>query len=729
MVTFDPVSQVFHLSNNLISYVFSVDEGNILSHLYFGKRINKYHQERRYPRVGRAFSGNLPGINDDGYSKDAMLQELSGNNTGDYRVPSIVIRAANGSRATDFRYQSYEILAGKPTLKGLPSSYVKDNSEAETLIVTMIDETLQLSLQLTYTIFRDRAVIARSNKLVNLSHQPIHIEKIASAELDFTRQKRDVISLPGAHVAERQIERQEIHQGILTFDSKRGTSSHQMNPFVAIVEKQTNETIGEAVGMLLVYSGNHQFTVEGDQIGQVRVVSGINEYNFDWVLAAGESFQTPEAIIVFAKSGLNEMSDTYHHLLRERVARGKFQYAERPIVINNWEATRFNFNEEKLVNLVKKARPLGIEMFVLDDGWFGHRDEDNSSLGDWRVDLRKLPGGLTGLAKKVHQEQMKFGLWFEPEMISTDSDLYRQHPDFALQIPERQSSPSRHQFVLDFSRPDVVDSIFAQMSKILATGDIDYVKWDMNRSLSEVYSLKTTPEHEGETSHRYVLGLYKLMERLTRKYPDILFEGCSGGGGRFDAGILYYMPQSWTSDNTDPIARQKIQYGTSLVYPISAISAHVSESPNQQTGRESSMQVRGDVAMSGVLGYELDLDKLTDDERAMIRSQIKFYKAHRQLIQYGRFLRLKSPFTSNEVAWEFVSADQTEVLLFTFRNLADARKLPFITKLRGLDPDFVYLDHSNKQGYGGDELMELGLYNDPARKGDFVSLVRYFTKQ
>lgn len=726
MIEYDADTRVFHLQNKQISYLISIEEGGLLSHLYFGNRIRKYHGERKYPQINRGFSGNLPLSTNHAFSKDALLQEYSGNNTGDYHTPAIVIRNKNGSRSTDFRYHTYEIVSGKPELSGLPSSYVINNDEAQTLIITLKEATMSLFLKMSYTIYKSRPVITRNVELINDTDVDINIEKIASMQLDLSAQEREVISLPGAHVSERQLQRQTIQQGMLQFDSKRGTSSHQMNPFIAIVDPNTDEFNGDAIGVMLVYSGNHQLTVESDQIGQTRIVAGINELNFDWKLRPTEHFQTPEVILSYSNNGLNGMSQTYHHLLRERVARGRFQYADRPILINNWEATMFNFNEEKITKIVKDAQPLGIEMFVLDDGWFGHRDNDNSSLGDWYVDQSKLPHGLQKLSKMVHNHGMQFGLWVEPEMISEDSDLFRTHPDYALQEPNRGISPSRDQFVLDFSRQDVVDNIYHQLSNLLDSVDIDYIKWDMNRSLSEVYSLKFKADQEGEVFHRYVLGLYELLEKLTTEFPEVLFEGCSGGGGRFDAGMLYYAPQSWTSDNTDPVARQKIQYGTSLAYPISSMTAHVSESPNQQTGRISTIETRGAVAMSGVLGYELDPATLSYEEQNIVKSQIEFYKKHRHLIQFGDFIRLGSPFESNQPAWEFVSPDQSEVLLFTFKTLADARKLPYVTKLQGLVAEENYLEEETGKVFGGDELMNLGLYNKPKTKGDFISEVRYF---
>lgn len=727
MINFDEKTKVFHLKNKQVSYLFAIEEGGLLSHLYYGPAIREYHGERYYPRVDRGFSGNLPKSMDRTYSKDDLLQEYSGNNTGDYRVPAITIRSKDGARLTDFRYDSYKIIAGKPALAGLPASYVKADDEAETLEVTLKDTVLDVALVMSYTIYRDYPVITRNVRVVNTSDYPIDIEKVASIQLDLPKndQDYDLVYLPGQYAHERQMRRTSLDQGIFELSSRRNSSSHHMNPFAAIVDKSTDEFQGNALGVLLVYSGNHQFQIEKDQIDQVRLLAGINEFNFSWRLEAGEKFQTPEAITVFSTKGLNGMSQAFHHLLTNRVARGKYQYADRPIVINNWEATFFDFDDKKLDEVVKEAKPLGIEMFVLDDGWFGHRNDDNSSLGDWFVNSKKV--NLKQVADQTHAAGMKFGLWFEPEMISVDSELYKKHPDWAIHEPGRGMTLSRNQLVLDFSRKEIVDNIFDQMCQVLDKVDIDYIKWDFNRNLTEVFSVATTPEHEGEIGHRYVLGLYDLLDRLTKRYPQILFEGCSGGGGRFDAGILYYMPQSWQSDDTDAADRMKIQYGTSLVYPTSAMTAHVSVSPNQQTGRDISFETRGAVAMSGVFGYELDLADLTADEKKLVKQQIKFYKAHRHLIQYGDFYRLESPFEGgSKVAWEFVSPDKSEALLFTFRTHHTNRFEIYNTKMVALDLSKNYQDDTTKTTYGGDELMNVGLLSDPTDKGDYLSEIHYF---
>ncbi|MGO2971543.1 MAG: alpha-galactosidase, partial [Lactiplantibacillus plantarum] len=488
LIDIDEEQLVFHLHNDQISYILGVETGNVLAHLYFGPRVRGYHGERQYPRIDRGFSGNLPNTTDRSYSKDDLPQEYGGNNTGDYRQPAAIICAANGARTVDFRYQDCRMEAGKPELKGLPQTYVEDEDEAQTLIVTLRDATLGVTLELAYTIYRDRPVITRSAQLINHSEQAVDLEKVASMQMDLPTQPLDAISLPGSYARERQLSRERLHRGVTQFESRRGASSHHMNPFVALADPNTNEFQGNVLGALLIYSGNHQVSLERDPIGQTRLTMGINEYNFDWRLAAGDSFQTPEVAMVYSTTGLNGMSQAYHDLLRDRVARSRYKREPRPILINNWEATYFDFDADKIQSILDAAAPLGIEMFVLDDGWFGHRNDDNSSLGDWFVNRNKLPGGLADISKRTHDKGMRFGLWFEPENISADSELYRAHPDWVLGVPDRGRTLSRNEYVLDFSQSDVVDNIFEQMTAVLDKVPIDYIKWDMNRNLTEVYS-------------------------------------------------------------------------------------------------------------------------------------------------------------------------------------------------------------------------------------------------
>lgn len=725
LINYDEKNRVFHLHNDQISYLLAVEEGKTLAHLYFGKAIKNYHGQMRYPRVDRGFSGNLPGSLDRTFSRDSLPKEYSSAGEMDYHTPAAVIRQSDGSNALFLTYEGYKIVDGKPDLEGLPHSFVESKDEAQTLIITLIDEKSQVKFELSYTIYRNRSVITRSVKVINDGDEKVNIEKVASMQIDFVDRDFESITLPGAHAHERRVERSEINQGIHVYSSHRGTSSHQMNPFMALVDPDTTEFAGEAYGFALVYSGNHKFEVERDQFAQTHVNIGINDFNFNWELRPTDSFQTPEVLMVYSDQGINKMSQAFHSLIHERVIRSKYKNQVRPILVNNWEATYFDFDEKKLQPIVDDAKEMGIEMFVLDDGWFGHRDDDNSSLGDWSVFEKKFPNGLDHFADYVHQQGLKFGLWFEPEMISMDSDLYKKHPDYLMHVPGRLPSPSRNQYVLDLGRKEVRDNIFDQMNNILSSGKIDYIKWDMNRHLSDIYEADLPSARQGEVYHRYVLGLYDLLGRVVDTYPDLLIEGCSGGGGRFDAGMAYYTPQIWASDDSDAIDRLSIQYGTSLVYPQSMMTSHVSVSPNEQNGRITPFNTRGVVAMWGDLGYELDLTKMSKEDRQAVKDQVAEYKKIRQVTQYGTFYRLKNAQISNQCAWETVSPDKNEVVLSVVKVMASAQPYLTKTKLVGLDPEKYYEDQASHEVYGGDELMNLGIY-DPVEHGDFMAHLYHF---
>lgn len=725
LITYDEKEQIFHLSNNSISYLIQIEEGNILSHLYFGKAVRQYRNHFTYPRADRSFSPNPSFSEDRQFSLDTVMQEFPGN-PGDYRTLSYELFHETGSRVSDFRYHGYRIEQGKPNLSQLPATYVGDAKGAETLIIILKDQLYELYLELSYTIFADQNVIARSNLLRNASDERIYVNKLASLNLDFPVQALDLIHLNGTWSRERMIERERITPGIKLLDSKRGSSSHHQNPFAALASPETTEASGEVYGFSLVYSGNHQITVEQDPYDQVRLTMGINPHQFSWKLETGASFQSPEAVMVYSDQGLNGMSASFHRLFQDHLVRGKYQYEQRPILANNWEATFFDFNEEKILAIAQEARDIGAELFVLDDGWYGHRDSDDSSLGDWIEYSDKLPEGLLGLSEKIHALGLKFGLWVEPEMISEDSDLFRQHPDWALHVPGREKTIGRGQFVLDFSREDVRENIYQQMKQIFDRVPLEYIKWDMNRNMTDVYSVLLSEEQQGETAHRYILGLYEFLERMTTEFPDILFESCSGGGGRFDPGMLYYMPQVWASDNTDAVSRMKIQYGTSLVYPISTIGAHVAAVPNHQTGRITSLETRGNVAMSGIFGYELDLTHLSEEEKEVMKKQVTFYKEYRQLIQFGEYYRLKSPFEGNQVSWMFVGKRKEEALVFYSRFMAEASAAFRVLKLTGLDPNGEY--EVEGKIIGGDVLMSIGLYIDTDMWGDYASKLIYLKK-
>lgn len=710
---------IFHLTNRHYSYILRIEEGHIVAQEYFGQPIKTYHGARKYPRIDRSFSPNFPDATDRLFSLDTLLQEYPGYGTGDYRSPAQQIKHEDGSDVTDFRYRSYERINGKPKLDGLPATYIEMEEEAETLVLILEDAKEELELRLAYTVFRDRPILSRSVQLHNVGTKTHDIQKLMSLSLDLPSQQLECLTLNGTWGRERMMERETITRGIKVFDSKRGSSSHQMNPFLAIVSPEATEYSGEVVGFSLVYSGSHQMTVEKDPYGQTRIQLGINPFGFQWQLNPGECFQTPEVNISYSQHGMMQMSQAFHALYRERLARGNFRDVDRPVLINNWEATYFDFDETKIKQIMEESAALGIELFVLDDGWFGRRDDDYSSLGDWFEYQEKIPNGLKHLADHAHAQGMQFGLWFEPEMISRNSQLFRNHPDWTIHIPGRGRSKGRDQYVLDFSRKEVRDNIIEQMTAVLDAVEIDYIKWDFNRNVTEVFSTALPSELQGELLHRYVLGLYEVLEFLTARYPHILFESCSGGGGRFDPGMLYYMPQTWTSDNTDAVARLKIQHGTSMVYPISSMGAHVSAVPNHQTHRKTSLEMRGHVAMAGVFGYELDATRLSEQEKAIVKQQIAFYKTHRRTLQYGTFYRLESAFTSNHPAWMFISQEQDEIIVCDVTVLSEAAAPIRTLKLSGLDPQAIYELEGAR--YGGDELMYVGLYVPPTVNGDFDS--------
>jgi len=713
---------IFHLQAKDTSYVIQIAKGGYLLHLYWGKRIKTYRHSNYIQQVDRGFSGNPYEQKEDRtFSLDTLPQEYPQYGNTDFRKPAYQIQMPNGSTISDLRYDSHAIFKGKKMLEGLPATYVEDENEADTLEITMKDGVAGLTVILSYTIFEQMNVITRSVRFKNESSENMNLLSALSMSVDFMDADFDFLHLHGAHVKERHISRQPLRHGIQAIESARGASSHQHNPFIALLRKGTTEDVGEVYAFNFVYSGNFLAQAEVDQFSTTRVTMGINPFDFSWKLEGGEEFQAPEVVMVYSSSGLGEMSRTFHDLYRTRLVRGAFRDKERPILVNNWEATYFNFHADKIMDIAKAGSELGIELFVLDDGWFGKRDNDKTSLGDWFVDQNKLPEGLGHLANEVNSLGMQFGLWFEPEMISVDSDLYREHPDWCLHVPNRPNSESRNQLILDFSREDVCEEITKRVSDILASAPISYVKWDMNRHMTEIGSALLPPDRQRETAHRYMLGLYQVMEKITSSFPEVLFESCSGGGGRFDPGILYYMPQTWTSDNTDAISRLKIQYGTSLVYPIVSMGSHVSAVPNHQVDRITSLEIRGDVAMSGNLGYELDLTKLPESEKEVVKKQVETYKEIRGLVQFGQFYRLLSPFEGNETAWLFTNDDQSEALVYYFSVLAEpAAPLKFL-KVTGIDPNKQYQLVGTDQVFGGDELMYVGLSIPVELRGDFQS--------
>lgn len=721
-IVYEEQNRSFHLSTHDTSYVIQIVKEGYLAHRYWGRKIRKFVDSNQLLHVHRPLSPN-PNPNDNSFSLDELPQEYPGFGGSDLRTPAYQIEQVNGSTVSDLRYASHKIINGKPALVGLPAVYVEDENEAQTLEITLKDELLDFYVVLSYTVLDAWDAISRSVKFINNSSENIRLLRATSLNVDFGDAEFDLLHLSGAWAKERTMVKRQLCQGTHSIDIRRGASSPHHNPFIALMRKGATEAVGDIYGFNLVYSGNFLANIEVDPYDTARVSMGINPFDFAWLLEQGESFQTPEAVMIYSSDGLGGMSRKYHRLYRSRLCRGKFRDTIRPILVNNWEATYFNFTAEKLEQIARKGKELGIEMFVLDDGWFGKRNDDRSSLGDWYVNPEKLPRGLEDLVSRVQKQGLQFGLWFEPEMVSVDSDLYRAHPDWCIHVEGRPRTTSRSQLILDFSRKEICDAIIAQMSNILKSAPITYVKWDMNRHMTEVGSATLPPQRQRETAHRYILGLYYVMEALTSAFPDILFESCSSGGGRFDPGMLYYMPQTWTSDNSDAISRLKIQYGTSIVYPISSIGAHVSAVPNHQVGRVTSLETRANVAFSGVFGYELDLTAFTEQEQQMVKEQIKFYKEIRELVLRGDLYRLLNPFEGNNAAWMIVSEDKEEAFVFYCRILSEPNPGFLTLCLQGLDSEAEYtIDHGEQQ-YGGDELMYNGIRIPFEINGDFSSKV------
>ena len=717
-IIFHEGSKTFHLFNEEISYIICVLSNGHIGNLYFGKKIHDREdfsyliESKQRPMTACVYEGNRK------YSLEHLKLEYPVYGTSDYRNPAVEILQENGSRISEFKYISHEITDGKPELAGLPATYVEEPEEAQTLCLRLKDEVTGIVLELLYSIFSGKGILARSARFINEGIAPVHLLNAMSLSLDLPDSDYVWMQFSGVWARERHIIERKLEQGIQAVGSIRGNSSHEHNPFIVLRRPSTTETSGEVMGFSLIYSGNHRMQAEVDTHNTTRVTTGINPQNFDWKLDCGESFQTPEAVVVFSNQGLNGMSQTFHKLYQKRLVRGYWRERPRPVLNNNWEATYFDFTEDRLVEIAAKAKECGVELFVLDDGWFGKRSNDYKGLGDWVANKERLPFGIKGLADRIEEMGMKFGLWFEPEMVNKDSDLYRVHPDWILHAPQRASCHGRNQYVLDFSRKEVVDCIYDMMYKILSESKISYIKWDMNRSITECYSVALPADRQGEVFHRYILGVYDLYDRLTTAFPQILFESCASGGGRFDPGMLYYAPQGWISDDTDAAERVRIQYGTSMCYPISSMGSHVSVVPNHQLNRITSLHTRANVAYFGTFGYELDLNKLTDEEIAEVKAQIIFMKEYRELIQFGNFYRLKSPFDGNETVWMTVSEDKRKALVFWYRerNVVNAEFTR--VRLQGLDPDLIYKNEYNGTENYGDELMNLGLLTTDVTAGE-----------
>ncbi len=726
-ILFDESSRVFKLDTLHSSYVFSIEDGGFPIHLHYGGRIDDIAACRELcPRHSPAFLP-YPAGEDASFSRGHIPQEFSTNMAGDFRIASAAVRGADGCLTVDPRYAGHRIFSGKPELPGLPSSIPTPEAPAETLELTLRDDAAGIEYILCYSVFENRDAIARSVRVVNGSGAPVEIERIMSLTLDLPSRKYEFLHLAGSWARERHLCREPLAPGIRSIGSKRTSSSHQHNPAFAVLEAGASETAGEAVACLPVYSGSFLAELETDEFGQLRVNVGIHPENFRWQLADKESFQAPEVLLVYSEAGVGEMSRRCHALIRNNLCRGPWRDAPRPVLINNWEATYFDFNSEKLLGIAESAAKLGIEMLVLDDGWFGGRDDDRTSLGDWFVNTAKI-GDLGALVAKINAMGMKFGLWFEPEMISPESELYRRHPEWALSVPGRTPTLSRHQMVLDMANPAVVDHLFETIRRILSSANIEYVKWDMNRQPAEMRTPTLPPERQGEVGHRFVLGVYELHRRLLEAFPGLLIEGCSGGGGRFDAGMLCFAPQIWTSDDSDAIERLKIQSGTSFFYPASAMGAHVSAVPNHQTGRITSFATRANVAMAGTFGYEMDLGTLDPAERDQVRRQVADCRRFHHLAAHGNLHRLAGPFDNPDyTAWEFAAADASEALVtcVTVHHYPSAPSR--FLRLAGLEPEARYRESSTGMEFAGSTLMRAG-WQLPRASHDGESRQFHFTK-
>ena len=725
-IVYSKSDRTFTIQTKNTTYQMQVDPYGFLLHLYYGKKTDGSCMDYLLTYYDRGFSGNPFDAGDDRtYSMDALPQEYPSYGTGDYRSTALIVENADGSTACDLRYRSHHIFNGKYKIPGLPAVYA-DETESQTLEIVMEDAVTGVEVTLQYGVLPDYDVITRSEKIVYRGEGKICIRKAQSACLDFVQGKYDLLTFYGRHAMERTMQREPVTHGSHVIGSVRGTSSHQYNPMMILADENTTDQYGNCYAMSFVYSGNFKGETLKDQFGQTRALMGLQDEMFSYPLAEGETFYTPEVLLTFSGSGMNLLSQNLHRCIRQHICRGKYKESVRPVLVNSWEASYFDFDGDTLYELAKEAKNAGIDMLVLDDGWFGKRDDDNSGLGDWFVNEKKLGGTLGDLIKKINDLGVKFGIWVEPEMISEDSDLYREHPDWALTIPGRNPVHARNQLVLDFSRKEVVDHIFDQICKVLDQGNIEYVKWDMNRSLMDVFSRGT--EDQGRVMYDYVLGLYDFLERIVTRYPDLLIEGCSGGGGRFDAGMMYYTPQIWCSDNTDALDRLQIQYGTSFGYPVSAVGSHVSAVPNHQTGRITSLHTRGVVAMAGTFGYELNLGKLSEEEKQEIRLQVEEYRKFAPLIQTGLYYRLSDPAREEYAAWAFVSEDQKEVLLNVVLQEIHGNMTVNYVKLQGLKCSAIYRDTETGKIYNGAALMEAGIPM-PVEMGEFKAYQMHLTAE
>lgn len=727
-IAFHEDSFSFKLDTDNTSYVIGVaDDEKFIGHCYYGARVSD--QDLTYLlRLGEAPFVPSQNARERGSFFDFFPVEYPGNGLGDYREGAIEALAADGGRAVNFTYKGHRIYSGKKGLPGLPATFGGE-SECRSLEIDAEDTTLGLEATLLYTVFEKEDVITRSVSVTNRADAPIHLTKVMSASVDLDDEDYQMISLHGSWGRERQIEYRPVAYGRQNAASFKGESSHQENPFIALASKDIAQAHGKVYAFHFVYSGNFLAQIEKGQFDTIRVLMGIHPYGFDWKLEKDESFTAPEVVMTFSDTGLGTMTRNLHDLYRNHLIRSPYKDKKRPILINNWEATYFDFNTEKLLDIAREAKKCGIEMLVMDDGWFGKRSDDNTSLGDWKVNEEKLPGGLPGLVSEVNKIGLKFGIWFEPEMVSPDSDLYRERPDWAIAVPDREPTRSRNQLVLDLSNPEVVDHVYEAVASVLRSANIEYVKWDMNRQLTDVHSNYLPADRQGELYHRYMLAVYELQERLTKEFPELLLENCSGGGARFDPGMLYYSPQIWCSDDTDAIERLKIQEGTALVYPLSTMGAHVSDCPNHTVGRVTPFETRGNVALCGTFGYELDVTRIPESDRAQIPAQVAAYHKYNDLVRNGDYYRIAS-YSENKIydCYEVVAKDKTEALITYVSVLNRPNFHSRRICIPGLDAAKRYRVEGTKQVFYGDTLMKAGLVI-PNLWGDFQSRLIHLTEE
>ena len=727
-IIYNEKSRIFQINTQNTTYMMGLYADGNLMHLYYGRRVEdsdcgylfgRDESERglhQLKRDGANFFGTA-------------YFEYPASGTGDFRDTCLCVRDENGHRVSRLQYVSHRIISGKPTLGGMPATFAGSSGEAQTLEITLADRILKLRILLRYSIFEDSDAIIRSVVAINDGNRKLYLERILSTCLDMDNENYDLTTLQGEHAKERRMVTHKVTAGKYAVGSVQGKTSHEANPFLMLTAPGATQKQGEVYGINLVYSGNFIAGAESDIQNRLRLTMGIHPEGFEWVLEPGGRFETPEAVMVFSGEGIGKMTRCFHDLYRNHLIRSKYLHRKRPILVNNWEATYFDFDDDKLVSIAREAKKLGIELLVMDDGWFGKRDGDESGLGDWVVNEQKIKCGLKALAERINAEGMKFGIWFEPEMVSPDSDLYRAHPDWAIQVPGRVATMARHQYVLDITRPEVENYVYDCVARILHSANIEYVKWDMNRSLTDVGSACLDSEHSGEFFHRYVLALYRMQERLVQQFPDLLLENCCGGGGRFDPGMLYYSPQIWTSDNMDPVQRLLIQEGTALVYPLSTMGAHICSRENHHTGRRTPLQTRGNVAMAGTFGYEVDVTKLTPEEKEEAAALNRDYEAFAHINREGDYYRIASFRENGQFdCWQVVSADGSEFLL-TFVQVGhnfDWRQ--FRLRLEGLEPKAKYRLEGTDRVFSGELLMSAG-YLQGTLWGEYCSVLLHFVRE